>query len=252
MGGLATLFVFDVSAHVCIGVYLGPSAQPIPPVFFIVLSVRKRPPCMSVQCARSFIMETVQFGVGLAHYSSQVERPMSGFEVVTVVRRLAKKEHSAALAQLVSRTSAIMKFGAGVGVDPFVRVKGLITDLSNRLQAEASSEASHKAYCDEQTSKATEISRPMLGSNLPNWKRPWPDPPFWMALDKAQTELDDARHGFPTVRTATRCTCSLLRTADTGQRGPGEGKSGLVSSRESRYLGGGGCLALWRRHWSQA
>ena len=153
---------------------------------------------------------------------------MSGFEVVTVVIRLAKEEHSAALAQLVSRTSAIMKFGAGAGVDPFVKVKGLITNLTNMLQAEASSEASHKSYCDEETSKATEISRPMLGSSLPNSKRPWPDPPFWTALDKAQTELDDARHAFPTLRTTA---------TGTGQR-LGEGKSGLVRSRESRSHGG--------------
>ena len=83
---------------------------------------------------------------------------MSGFEVVTVVRRLAKKEHSAALAQLVSRISAIMMFCAGAGADPFVKVKGLITDSINVLQSEASSEASHKSYCDEETSKATEIS----------------------------------------------------------------------------------------------
>ena len=39
---------------------------------------------------------------------------MSGFEVVTMVKRLAKKEHSAVLAQLTPRTSAIMKFGDGV------------------------------------------------------------------------------------------------------------------------------------------
>ena len=149
----------------------------------------------SFKCARSFIMETVQFGVGLAHYSSQVERPLSGFEVVTMVRRLAKKEHSAALAQLVSRTSAIIKFGASAGVDPFVKVKGFITDLIKRLQAEASSEASHKSYCDEQTSKATEISRPMLGSNLPNSKRPWPDrggfPPNYCHVDALRMTIHD-------------------------------------------------------------
>ena len=39
---------------------------------------------------------------------------MSGFNVVTMVGHLAKKEHSAALAQLASRTSAIMKFGVGI------------------------------------------------------------------------------------------------------------------------------------------
>jgi len=87
---------------------------------------------------------------------SQTTTDLKGSEVLTMVRRLAKKEHSAALAQLASRISAIMKFGAGAGEDPFAKVKGLITELINRLQEEASSEASHKAYCDEETSKASE------------------------------------------------------------------------------------------------
>ena len=39
---------------------------------------------------------------------------MSGFNVVTVVGQVVKKEHSAALGELASRTSAIMKFGVGV------------------------------------------------------------------------------------------------------------------------------------------
>jgi len=86
----------------------------------------------------------------------QTSTHLAGSEVVTLVRRLAKKEHSAALAQLASRISAIMKFGAGSGEDPFAKVKGLITDLISRLQAEASSEANQKAYCDEETSKANE------------------------------------------------------------------------------------------------
>ena len=52
--------------------------------------------------------------------------------------------------------SAIMKFGAGTGEDPFAKVKGLITALISRLQDESSTEANQKAYCDEETSKATE------------------------------------------------------------------------------------------------
>merc|ERR1719383_669617 len=63
---------------------------------------------------------------------------LKGFEVVTMVRRLAQKEHSAALSQLASRISAVMKFGAGAGEDPFAKVKELITELINRLQPEAS------------------------------------------------------------------------------------------------------------------
>jgi chromosome segregation ATPase len=77
-------------------------------------------------------------------------------EVLDVVRRLAKKEHSASLAQLASRIGAVFKFGAGAGEDPFQKVKGLITDLIKKLQEEASAEASQKAYCDEETAKANE------------------------------------------------------------------------------------------------
>ena len=44
-----------------------------------------------------------------------------------------------------------MKFGAGVTENPVAKGKGLITELINKLQAEAS----HKSYCDEELSKTT-------------------------------------------------------------------------------------------------
>ena len=69
-----------------------------------------------------------------------------------MVRHLAKKEHPSTLAQLASRTSAIVTFGVGAGVDPFVKVNSLFADLISKLQAETSSEASHKIYCDEERS----------------------------------------------------------------------------------------------------
>ena len=73
--------------------------------------------------------------------------------MVTVVRRLAKEEHSALLPHLASRISAILKFSAGTGEDPFAKVKGLITELISRLQEEASSETSQRTVCVEETSK---------------------------------------------------------------------------------------------------
>ena len=76
--------------------------------------------------------------------------------MVTAVSRLAEQEHSAALAQLGSRISAIMKFGAGADDDPFVKVKDLVMELISMLQAKALSEANQKSYCDEETSKTTE------------------------------------------------------------------------------------------------
>ena len=80
----------------------------------------------------------------------QTSTDLKGFDMMTAVRRLAEQEQSTALAQLRSRISAIMKFGAGADDDPFVKVKDLIMDFS-RLQVEASSETNQKSRCDEET-----------------------------------------------------------------------------------------------------
>merc|ERR1712060_201620 len=77
---------------------------------------------------------------------------LAGSEVVMAVKRLAKKHHSAALAQLASRISTVLRFGSSGG-DVFGKVKGLISDMIAKLEKEASDEATEKAYCDEQIAK---------------------------------------------------------------------------------------------------
>jgi hypothetical protein len=74
-------------------------------------------------------------------------------EIVNMVKKLAKDHHSAALAQLASRIGSVMRYGAADGDDVFAKVKGLITDMIAKLEAEAKAEATEKAYCDEQMSK---------------------------------------------------------------------------------------------------
>jgi len=77
-------------------------------------------------------------------------------EVITAVQQLARKYHSSALAQLASRMQAVVRLGTAAGEDPFVKVKGLITDLIAKLEAEASAAAEEKAYCDDQIAKTEE------------------------------------------------------------------------------------------------
>merc|ERR1719409_222951 len=74
---------------------------------------------------------------------------LANAEVVNAIQRLADKHHSAALTQLASKIKAVMMMGASAGGDPFVKVRGLITDLINKLEKEAAAEATEKAYCDE-------------------------------------------------------------------------------------------------------
>ena len=72
----------------------------------------------------------------LFHESSsvvlQASTDLKSLKVVTMARRLAAQEHPAALAQLASCISAIMKFGAGADDDPFVKAKVQRTSASQK------------------------------------------------------------------------------------------------------------------------
>merc|ERR1740123_1205090 len=69
-----------------------------------------------------------------------------------MVRDLARKHESTALTQLASRIASTMRVGSG---DPFAKIKGLIADMLSKLEAEASADASKKAYCDKELSETT-------------------------------------------------------------------------------------------------
>ena len=75
---------------------------------------------------------------------------LKGFEVVMMMER------SVALSQTASRVSAVTKFCAGAGEDPFSKAKDSITDLINKSQMEASSEASHVPYRDDELANASD------------------------------------------------------------------------------------------------
>jgi len=73
--------------------------------------------------------------------------------VVQLVKKLARKHHSSALAQLASRMTSAIRFGSMNGDDPFAKVKGLIEAMIEKLEKEAEEDATEKAYCDEEMAK---------------------------------------------------------------------------------------------------
>jgi len=120
--------------------------------------------------AKKILEETTGGAVGQSYSFLQrstmtTRADLKRSEVVTVVSNLAKKHHSAALAQLASRISAVVKYGAGDGEDVFGKIKGLIGDMIAKLEKEAEEDATEKAYCDEEMAK-TEAKKADLEGDL--------------------------------------------------------------------------------------
>jgi len=72
------------------------------------------------------------------------------YEAVRYVHDLARKQHSTLLSQLASRLTSTVKFATGSQADIFAKIKGLIQDMVEKLEAEAEGDATEKAFCDKE------------------------------------------------------------------------------------------------------
>jgi len=120
--------------------------------------------------AKKILEETTGGAVGqsysfLQRSTMSTRADLKRSEVVTVVSNLAKTHHSAALSQLASRISAVVKYGGGDGADVFEKIKGMIGDMIAKLEKEAEEDATEKAYCDEEMAK-TEAKKADLEGDL--------------------------------------------------------------------------------------
>merc|ERR1719231_387109 len=108
-----------------------------------------------IKTAEKILKESTSGAVSQTYSFLQLETraDLANSEVINLVKKLARDHHSAALAQLASRISVVVRYGGKDGADPFAKVKGLISDMIAKLEKEAEAEATEKAYCDEQMAK---------------------------------------------------------------------------------------------------
>jgi len=98
--------------------------------------------------------QTSLLQLGRSKLSSRTD--LAKYEAVRLVRDMAIKQESKALAQLASRMETAMRSQDGSGEDPFAKVKGLISDMLERLEGEAAADATHQAWCVKQMAESHE------------------------------------------------------------------------------------------------
>jgi len=111
---------------------------------------------MSGASSSAMFLQVTLSSHGRSRFKARTRLEVQRAEVLSVVNRLARIYHSAALSQLASRISAELKLGGAGGSDPFVKIRGMLADLIAKLQAEAQEAADEKAYCDDQMAKTKE------------------------------------------------------------------------------------------------
>jgi len=99
--------------------------------------------------AKKIIKETTSGAAGQS-YGMFLQTGSGNSEAVRFVRQLAKKQRSSSLGQLASRMASEVRFGTGSQADIFAKIKGLVTDMIEKLEAEAEADATKKAYCDKE------------------------------------------------------------------------------------------------------
>merc|ERR1719316_482739 len=99
--------------------------------------------------AKKIIVEATSGAQDISYSFVQVSMSsgtdLANFEAIRLVRDLAQKQKSTALAQLASRMVTAMHSS-----DPFGKIKGLIKDMIEKLLAEAEADATEKAFCDKE------------------------------------------------------------------------------------------------------
>merc|ERR1712032_1544403 len=101
----------------------------------------------AIATAKKVIQETTSGAADLSYGLNQISFLQSGgFKAVRFLHDLAQKEKLPALAQLTLRMDSAIRNSD----DPFAKVKGLIADMIETLQAQAEADATEKAYCDKE------------------------------------------------------------------------------------------------------
>lgn len=209
----------------------------------------------------SFVQESAS-NAGASSISSQLD--LANFEAVRLVRDLARKTNSQALAQLASRMASVLHLGTSDGSDPFAKIRGMIKDMIEKLEKESAEAADLKAWCDKeqaesmakqeettrdkdrletkiesQTTQSEKIKEEiaMLQKGLAELSRTQSEMDKMRAEEKAlfQQQKPELEMGLKGVKLALKILNDYFAKSESASEGAGSGIIGMLEVIESDF-----------------
>ena len=105
--------------------------------------------------AKKAVVENTQGATDQSYSFMQMSSSadLKNSEAIQFIKNLAKKSKAPALAQLASRLSSAMRLGHGA--DVFAKIKGMVSDMIEKLEEEQAAAAELKQWCDKEIAEAT-------------------------------------------------------------------------------------------------
>jgi len=165
---------------------------------------------------------------------------LRSIEVVHLLRRLARKVQSIAIAQLASEVASAEHVKAHDGADPFSRARLLIRDLIQQLEKEMNKDRSRKQWCDSQLEQTVPKKEDLQQSNQEAAAR----------LDKAKSESVVLKEEIAELQTEIARLEKLQKTMNDVRAEQHDGYSTAKAELEKDIRGVREAVRLLRGYYS--
>jgi len=157
--------------------------------------------------------------------------------VVNMLQALASKDDSNAISLLADRVEA----ASMMGEDPFAKIKGLISEMIEKLEADAAKEAGHKAFCDKEMSE-TKAKKEEKESDLDT---------LGTKIDKATSKIAKLKEEIATLTEELGAIAAAQKEADEIRMAEKEAWAAAKADYESGVEGVGMALQVLRDYYAE-
>merc|ERR1719183_2983524 len=158
-------------------------------------------------------------------------------QVVAMLQQLAQKDDSDAISLLADRVQA----ASMMGEDPFAKIKGLISEMIEKLEADAAKEAGHKAFCDKEM-KETKAKKEEKESDLDT---------LGTKIDKATSKIAKLKEEIATLTEELGAIAKAQQEADEIRMEEKEAWAATKADYESGVEGVGMALQVLRDYYAE-